>query len=76
MREVIIEGNQRLQDPLHLGAFVKVEIIEPAELSMIAGTGVLGVTRAMLAALFNECAVDFVSGNGFGARKSVQRSYE
>ena len=50
------EGNYRLQNPPHPGAFVKAEIIEPAELSVTAAAEVLGITRAALSALLNERA--------------------
>lgn len=49
-------NNYRLQNPPHVGGFVKTEIIEPAELSVTAGAAVLGVTRAALSALLNERA--------------------
>ena len=50
------EGNYRLQNPPHPGAFIKAEIIVPAELTVTAGAEVLGVTRAALSALLNERA--------------------
>ena len=50
------EANYRLQNPPHPGAFVKAEIIEPAELSVTAAAEVLGITRAALSALLNERA--------------------
>lgn len=50
------DGNYRLQNPPHVGGFVKTEIIELAELSVTAGAEALGVTRAALSALLNERA--------------------
>ena len=46
----------RLKTPPHPGSFVRMEIIEPAELSVTAAAAVLGVTRPALSALLNERA--------------------
>lgn len=46
----------RLQDPPHIGSFLKTEIIAPANLSVTAAAAVLGVTRPALSALLNERA--------------------
>ena len=48
--------NFRLKNPPHPGGFVRAEIIEPAELSVTAAAGVLGVTRAALSAFLNKRA--------------------
>ena len=42
-----------LKNPPHPGAFVKAEIIEPAELSVTAAAEVLGITRQALSTFLN-----------------------
>ena len=46
----------RMKNPPHPGGFVRMEIIEPAELSVTAAAGVLGVTRPTLSNFLNERA--------------------
>jgi addiction module HigA family antidote len=46
--------NFRMKSPPHPGSFVRTEIIVPAELTVTAAAGVLGVTRAALSAFLNE----------------------
>jgi addiction module HigA family antidote len=46
----------RMKRPVHPGAFVKTEIIEPLGLSITAAAQALGVTRPALSALLNERA--------------------
>jgi len=45
----------RMKNPAHPGGFIRSEIIEPLGLSVTAAAGVLGVTRATLSTLLNEC---------------------
>ena len=49
-------SNFRMKSPPHPGSFVRAEIIEPAELSVTAAAGVLGVTRPALSNFLNERA--------------------
>ena len=49
-------NNFRMKTPPHPGAFVRAEIIEPAELSVTAAADVLGVTRPALSNFLNEKA--------------------
>ncbi|HEY5818913.1 MAG TPA: HigA family addiction module antitoxin [Mesorhizobium sp.] len=44
----------RLKSPPHPGAFVRSEIIQPAELTVTAAAKILGVTRVALSSLINE----------------------
>jgi addiction module HigA family antidote len=44
----------RMKNPPHPGGFVRAEIIAPAELSVTAAAGVLGVTRPALSSFLNE----------------------
>ncbi|MCF6220833.1 MAG: HigA family addiction module antitoxin [Robiginitomaculum sp.] len=44
----------RLKNPAHLGGFIKYEIVEPLNLSVVAAAKILGVTRPTLSALLNE----------------------
>jgi addiction module HigA family antidote len=44
----------RLQNPPHVGGFVKFEIIDPLGLSVTDAAKALGVTRPALSALLNE----------------------
>jgi antitoxin HigA-1 len=44
----------RMKHPVHPGAFVKFEVIEPLDLSVTDAARVLGVTRAALSAVLNE----------------------
>ena len=44
----------RMKHPVHPGAFVRFEVIEPLGLSVTDAARVLGVTRAALSALLNE----------------------
>ena len=46
----------RMKNPVHPGAFVKSEVIEPLELSVTGAARALGVTRAALSAVLNERA--------------------
>ena len=43
----------RLANPAHPGQFIKMEIIDPLDLSVTAAAKVLGVTRPTLSALLN-----------------------
>lgn len=49
-------GRIRMETPVHPGAFIKSEIIEPLGMSVTAAAHVLGVTRARLSSLLNEHA--------------------
>jgi len=49
-------GGYRLNNPPHIGSFLKTEIVEPAGLSVTAAATVLGVTRPALSALLNQRA--------------------
>jgi addiction module HigA family antidote len=49
-----MSGNFRLKNPPHPGGFIRMEIIEPADLSVTAAAAILGVTRPALSALLNE----------------------
>lgn len=44
----------RLKNPPHPGGFVRMEIVEPMELSVTAAAKALGITRAALSAFLNE----------------------
>ena len=46
----------RLKTPLHIGSFIKFEILEPLALSVTDAAGALGVTRPVLSALLNQRA--------------------
>lgn len=46
----------RMAQPAHPGQFIKMEIIEPLELSVTDAAGALGVTRPALSALLNARA--------------------
>ena len=43
----------RMARPAHPGQFIRMEVIEPLNLSVTQAAKVLGVTRAALSALFN-----------------------
>ncbi len=47
-------GRIRMETPVHPGALIKSEIIEPLGMSVTAAAHVLGVTRARLSNLLNE----------------------
>ena len=46
-------GN-RLKNPPHPGGFVRMEIIDPLELSVTEAAAVLGITRTALSAFLNQ----------------------
>jgi antitoxin HigA-1 len=46
-------ANFRMKSPSHPGAFVKSEILDPAELNVTDAAGALGVTRPALSAFLN-----------------------
>ncbi len=46
----------RMAQPSHPGQFIRMEIIEPLELSVTDAAGALGVTRPALSALLNARA--------------------
>jgi antitoxin HigA-1 len=46
----------RMASPSHPGQFIRMEIIEPSELSVTGAANILGVTRPALSALLNTCA--------------------
>jgi addiction module HigA family antidote len=46
----------RMAQPAHPGRFIKMEIIEPLDLSVTKAADVLGVTRPALSALLNARA--------------------
>jgi addiction module HigA family antidote len=43
----------RIATPAHPGAFIRLEVLDPLELSVTQGAEVLGVTRPALSALLN-----------------------
>jgi antitoxin HigA-1 len=42
--------------PAHPGQFIRMEVIEPLDLSVTSAAKILGVTRPALSALLNGCA--------------------
>ena len=46
----------RMKSPAHSGGFVKSEVIEALELSVMGAARALGVTRSALSAVLNERA--------------------
>ena len=46
----------RMAQPAHPGQFIRMEIVEPLELSVTGAAKALGVTRAALSALLNQRA--------------------
>lgn len=53
---MITNSGLRMKNPVHPGAFIKHEIIEPLGLSITAAADVLNVARPTLSALLNERA--------------------
>ena len=43
----------RMRNPVHPGAFIRAEILEPLDLSVTAAAQVLGVTRQAVSSLLN-----------------------
>jgi addiction module HigA family antidote len=43
----------RMRNPVHPGAFIRAEILEPLDLSVTTAAQVLGVTRQALSSLLN-----------------------
>lgn len=50
------EADNALGQPVHPGAFVKLEVLRRHGLSVTEAAGILGVTRPALSALINERA--------------------
>ncbi len=48
-----IRAEVRLKTPVHPGAFIRSEVVEPMGLSVTAASQILGVTRAALSMFLN-----------------------
>src|SRR5262245_24670043 len=53
MRITTVERDERMKNPPHPGEFIRVEILQPLELSVTTAAQVLGVSRVALSNLVN-----------------------
>ena len=52
--EVVMNSTYALKNPCHPGAFVRRNIVEPRNLTVMAAAALIGVTRQALSDLLNE----------------------
>jgi antitoxin HigA-1 len=80
-----VTTNYRMKTPSHPGAFVKSEILDPAELSVTDAAEALGVTRPALSAFLNGRAalsadmairIEKAFGVSMDTLMRMQNSYE
>jgi addiction module HigA family antidote len=53
-KEVVMNSTYALKNPCHPGAFVRRNIVEPRNLTVMAAAALIGVTRQALSDLLNE----------------------